>query len=221
MTRAWTLEDVASIMAALSQSRPVFHSEADFQHAFAWQLHQAYPGARIRLEVRARTGERLDVYAVIDGRRVSVELKYLLRTLKTTIDEEVFDLPFQSAQDVRRYDFVRDIGRLERLRLEGLADDAFAIALTNDPSYWEPTRRAGTTDEAFRLPEGRRLAGLLAWAAHTGAGTMRDRTAPIALGGDYLVTWRDFSKVGNERYGHFRYLAVEVLPNSATPPLTA
>ena len=44
---------------------------------------------------------------------------------------------------------------------------------------------------------------------------MRDRTDPIALGGDYVVTWGDYSTVGDERYGNFRYLAVEVLPEEA------
>ena len=199
-------------MAALAEERPLFHSEADFQHAFAWRLHSVHPGARIRLETRFRPGERLDVLAVIDGRRVAIELKYLLRKLTATVEGELFDLPDQSAQDIRRYDFVKDILRLERMRLEDLADDAYAIALTNDPGYWRPTAREGTVDAAFRLAEGRRLAGLLAWAAHTGAGTMVGRKDPIALGGDYLVTWRDYSRVGTERGGHFRYLAVEVLP---------
>ena len=36
-------------MAALARMRPLFHSEADFQHAFAWQLRSAHPDARIRL----------------------------------------------------------------------------------------------------------------------------------------------------------------------------
>jgi hypothetical protein len=66
-------------MAALAATRPLFHSEADFQHAFAWQLHQQYPDARIRLETLARSGVRLDVFAVIGSRRVAIELKYLLR----------------------------------------------------------------------------------------------------------------------------------------------
>ena len=43
-------------MAALARVRPLFHSEADFQHAFAWQLHSAHPDARIRLEIASATG---------------------------------------------------------------------------------------------------------------------------------------------------------------------
>jgi hypothetical protein len=46
-----------------------------------WQLHLAYPSARIRLETRPRRGVRLDLLAVISGSRVAVEFKYLLRRL--------------------------------------------------------------------------------------------------------------------------------------------
>lgn len=144
-------------MGSLARSRPVFHSEADFQHALAWQLHTDHPEARIRLETRPRPGVRVDISAVIDGRRLAIELKYLLRGLTATIEGEIFALPSQGAQDIRRYDFIKDIGRLEILRATGLADDAFAIGLTNDPSYWRGEFRSGVADEAFRLSEGRVL----------------------------------------------------------------
>ena len=76
-----SLEVIEKTMDELARVRPVFHSEADFQHAFAWQLHSIYPDARIRLETRPRPGVRLDVLALIDDQRVAVELKYLLRDL--------------------------------------------------------------------------------------------------------------------------------------------
>lgn len=191
-------------------SYQVFHSEADFQHDFAWQLRSAHPDARIRLETRPRPGVRLDVLAVIDGRKVAFELKYLLRDLTTTVDGELFALPNQSAQDVRRYDFVKDIARLEVLCKEGYADDGFSIALTNDPAYWKGGNREEVADAAFRLGEGRTLAGAVAWAAHTGAGTMRGRETPITLLGSYELGWRDFSQVDGGRNGLFRYVVVQV-----------
>jgi hypothetical protein len=196
-------------MAALARGRPLFHSEADFQHAFAWQLHSAYPDARIRLETRPRPGMRLDIMALIDGRRVAVELKYLLRHLTTTVEDEIFNLPFQSAQDVRRYDFLKDLARLEVLLGDGIADDGFAVALTNDPSYWQGGNRQDVADAAFRLGEGREVAGALAWAAHTGAGTMRGRESAIELTGRYELRWRDFSRLEGGRYGSFLYLIVQ------------
>ena len=44
----------------------------------------------------------------------------LLRDLTTTIEGELFALPNQSAQDVRRYDFIKDVARLEVLRRDDL-----------------------------------------------------------------------------------------------------
>jgi hypothetical protein len=204
------LADIERWMAALATRRPVFHSEADFQHAFAWEIHEENPSARIRLETRARPGVRLDVLAVINGRRVAFELKYLLRNLTITIDDELFELPNQSAQDTRRYDFVKDVARLEVLTSEGYADNGFSIALTNDPSYWQGRNREDVAYAAFRLGEGRTLAGAAAWAAHTGAGTMRGRELPLALLGSYELRWRDFSTVDGVRNNAFRYLVVQV-----------
>jgi hypothetical protein len=204
------LADLEQTMVALAAHRPIFHSEADFQHSFAWQLHNDHPRARIRLETRPRRGVRLDVMMAVGGRRVAFELKYLLRDLATSIDGELFDLPNQSAQDVRRYDFVKDVARLEVLTADGYADDAFSIALTNDPVYWKGGTREDVADAAFRLGEGRILAGAAAWAGHTGAGTMRGREAPISLLGSYELHWRDFSTIDGGRNGIFRYLVVQV-----------
>lgn len=204
------LAEIERTMSALAQQRPLFHSEADFQHAFAWQIHQQHPDARIRLETRPRPGVRLDVLVLLGSTRIAFELKYLLRTLRTTIEDESFELPFHGAQDTRRYDFISDIARLEVLRQSGYADAGFSIALTNDPAYWQGGNREDVADAAFRLGEGRTLRGAVAWAAHTGAGTMRGRENPIDLIGSYELVWRDFSTLEGARNGQLRYLVVQV-----------
>ena len=38
--------DMDGLMGSLADSRKVFHSEADFQHALAWHIHQACQKAR-------------------------------------------------------------------------------------------------------------------------------------------------------------------------------
>jgi hypothetical protein len=37
--------DLDELLRALSQERPVFHSERDFQHAIAWRIHEVVPSA--------------------------------------------------------------------------------------------------------------------------------------------------------------------------------
>jgi hypothetical protein len=53
--------DIPGLMSRLSQTRPIFHSDADFQHALAWQIHVENPNAAVRLETRPERGMRLDL----------------------------------------------------------------------------------------------------------------------------------------------------------------
>jgi len=42
--------DLLAELQGLAHCQPIFHSEADFQHALAWRLHELWPEARIRLD---------------------------------------------------------------------------------------------------------------------------------------------------------------------------
>ena len=42
--------DMHGLMGSLAKKRPIFHSEADFQHALAWEIHKTTSGCEIRLE---------------------------------------------------------------------------------------------------------------------------------------------------------------------------
>ena len=44
----------------LAQLSRIFHSEADFQHALAWKLHQHHQDAMIRLEKRVEPSTAAD-----------------------------------------------------------------------------------------------------------------------------------------------------------------
>jgi hypothetical protein len=128
-----TLETTLRRLAA---GRPLFQSEADFQHALAWQLHLDHPAARVRLETRPLPGRplRLDLHIVVAEHRVAMELKYLTKQLAVTIDGETFDLRDHGADDQGRYDVVKDVARLEVLTDGGVAGTGYALLLTNQPS---------------------------------------------------------------------------------------
>ncbi len=211
--------DVRRLLADLADVRPVFHSEADFQHALAWQLHELFPQAEVRLETRPLASEAvfLDVFAAVGEQRVAFELKYLVRSLTATVAGEQFRLRSQSAHDVRRHDVVKDIARLERVVLAGAADVGFAVVLSNDSAYWAPGRKAEPIDAAFRLNDGRTLAGQLGWSASAGLGTTVNRDTPIELAGTYRLAWEDFSDIGAPVGGRFRYLLLEVTSPSVPP----
>lgn len=201
-------------MKALHTARPVFHSEADFQHALAWVVHTVLPHVRVRLETRPAPGVHLDV-AVDDptsGERLAVELKYLTAAWSGTVDGESFQLLNQGAQDIRAYDIVKDLCRVERIIAAGAASRGAVIVLTNDPAYWtRPGHGRVTNADAFRVYDGNGLAGARAWGPVTGAGTTRGRESALELAGIYLCEWRPFSMLAGQR-GEFRYLMFDVDP---------
>ena len=205
--------DIDGLMASLADRRKVFHSEADFQHALAWQIHQAMPESQIRLEVDATPAEHgrmfLDIWLPVEG--IAIELKYVTRRLELEQHGESFALRNHSAQDTRRYDVLLDIQRLEFMHsMPELCRAGYAVLLTNDSSYWKVPGQRDTVDADFRIHEGREISGALAWAARTGPGTMKGRESPIQLQGSYRLRWQEYSTFPEKSYGRFRYLAVSV-----------
>lgn len=203
--------DIITIMEGLSRQRPIFHSEADFQHALAWRIHEIVPGAEVRLEYKPLPHERISLDVWVRKIRFALELKYPTRTLVAAWSGENFSLRNQAARNQRRYDFLKDVERLERVvSLPNLATVGFAVCLTNDPAYWIVPVGKDTSDTAFRFHEGRTAKGELRWLERAAAGTTKGREAPIKLRNPYKMTWRDFSEVGAGSYRRFRYLALEV-----------
>lgn len=208
-----TLTDFLSFLEDLSKRRPVFHSEADFQLALAWHIHETEVNSQVRLEFKPfrSVNMHLDIWLQTLG--VAIELKYPTRGLEVEREGEVFALRNQSAQDTRRYDFIMDIRRLEQVVYDsGIAKAGFAVLLTNDPSYWEPPQQGweDRTDGAFRIHEGRVIKGVMDWSKEASEGTKEGRQEPIKLRGAYDVNWRDYSILKEEKYGKFKYLVVEV-----------
>ena len=210
--------NIHGLMQDLSKSRPIFHSEADFQHALAWLIHKAIPANQIRLEYPfRRDGNTMYLDIWLPTERIAIELKYLTRELELDCDGELFALRNQAAQDTRRYDFLADIQRLEDLAdvKEESTRAGLAVLLTNDPTFWgSPASRWESTNDAdFRLHEDRELTGELAWAPKASEGTKSNREDPIRLRGSYTMRWQNYSKNRVEKYGEFRYLAVAVDSN--------
>ena len=205
--------DIHALMADLSLSRQIFHSEADFQHALAWQIHEAMPDCRVRLEYpHPYEGSRIYLDVWLPDAGIAIELKYHTKRLKLDWNGEPFALSEQSAQDVFRYDFFKDLQRLERLVSDWPHCTAgFAVALTNNPLLWDQGRtRQGNIDSAFHIYEGREVEGDLAWLDRAGAGTTKGRESPICLKGRYKLRWQDYSTLPSSKNEVFRYLVVSM-----------
>ncbi len=200
------------LLAELAKTRPIFHSEADFQHALAWKLHQEFPSIDVRLEFRLPLSERMyvDIWAKEADHVLAIELKYKTRRLATSVNGEPFELADHAAQDLGRYDTIKDICRLEALSRTNLKLAAYVVLLTNDSAYWHSPGAKETVYGAFRLSEGRELRGELAWGAAAGGGTIKSRERALVLSGSYAAKWRDYSTVATKSYGQFKYLLARI-----------
>ena len=201
---------IEGILADLARKRPVFHSEADFQHALAWQIHKSFPEASIRLEYRPFADERFYVDIWSKDLGIAVELKYHTRKLSISIADEYYQLKDQAAQDITRYDFCKDIMRLEKIVQAYPCFTGYALMLTNDSAFWKPPLRKNPVDEEFRIHEGRILTSELKWSQRASPGTTAGRSKPIYLFGKYFLRWRDYSNLDVSGYNRFRYLLVEI-----------
>lgn len=204
--------DIHSIMQGLAKTRPIFHSEANFQFALAWRIKELMPDCEVRLEFKPfpDKGMYLDIWLPTIG--MMLELKYLRRSIDTVYSEERFILKDGTALDADRYDFLKDIERLERVASDyGPVRQGIAVLLANEHLHWEPRKGwQSTIDAAFRIHEGQQMTGKLNWAEQASAGSKKGRERPISLTGSYTMRWQDYYEFDNKTNGRFRYLAVPV-----------
>lgn len=212
------MTDVSALMGRLATERPVFHSEADFQHSFAWCLHRAHPGSNLRLERPIEVdGYRatVDLVAWTSEGSDWFELKYPTKQGRFVVQDEGFELKTHSAADVGRYGLWEDVVRLEHfVRSTPLMPAVgHAVFLTNDETYWLSPGRGRALDEDFRFREGRLFEGELTWPQPPGAKLEwpweRRRDASfLQLRGKYRIEWRDYSRVSDLAGGRLRYFVV-------------
>ena len=80
--------EITNILGELSKNRSVFHSEADFQHALAWVIHEKYPDLTIRLEKRVTLkGKEIyfDIFVFNHSEIVAIEVKYKTKNLNALV----------------------------------------------------------------------------------------------------------------------------------------
>lgn len=201
---------LADVMAHLSTRRPVFHSEADFQFAFAQTVADLDDTIRIRLEVPKRTDRRTYVDLTCTAETVSlIEFKYVTRAWTGTDGDtdgdtdEPFSLRGHEALDLARLHFIHDVTRLEAWTSQESGTNGFAVLLTNDNRLWEPPTAPRTTrDQAFRVHEGCTVTGDLTWGTAERPYERNNRH----LRGTYTAKWADYSSPDTQVGGTLRWL---------------
>ena len=196
-------------LSSLALRRPVFHSEADFQHELAIELAKMQPGLNIRLEYPV-PGGALDMVLLDQAGKpcFAIELKYRKARLETEIAGEQFRLLNHGARDHGAYAIWQDVSRIEQFeagKLQGLI-----IVITNDRGYLTEAKES-TNFYDFRLSASRKLYGSveLNWRDPLSQ-SFRQYPKTIALKGEYHLEWSEYSLVPGSQNVHFFCLKLEV-----------
>lgn len=198
--------DIEKLLHRLSNTRPVFHSEADFQHELAWLLHNEFPKSNIRLEkpYAKENGkvEYVDIFTNLDNKKYFIELKYKTEKLKLgeEIKGEKFYLKNQGAQDCGRYDFWKDVSRIESKVAENNNSLGYVIFLTNDHSYLKEPKKTTLTYN-YRTTNGRIVAKCNLGSLR---GYNKGREKDIDIKNSYEIKWKDYGNNG------FKFLLLEI-----------
>lgn len=218
--------NIGIIMEKLAAERPVFHSEADFQFALAWKIQDTYPAAKIRLEKsvpgledsksKYSKNRYIDIMVIIDGKEIPIELKYKTRKKckdPVKVKNEEYNLKNQGAQDNGRYDFFRDISKIEKyLNFKNTnCDYGYAIILTNDHLYYEPGRDSNSSQFRIDKEIERIKSGEHDWKSKSESFKTynSNRFNVIKLKHSYDVEWKDYpasEEIGKE----FKFLIVTI-----------
>ena len=204
--------DMDLVINELPKDR-IFTSEADFQFSLAWAIQEHYREYEVRLEEVFDWADNMHFDIVVhtkDGGIIPIELKYCTKSLPDSYPSKV-KLKNQGAEDVRRYDFIKDVQRIEKAKtcLEQDHDSHFicgyAIMLTNSSLFWKSrSSRKNQCDSAFRLHEDKgEFGGEMMWV-DASEGTMKGREKPLVTN-HYKIVWKDYPHCSL-----FRYLSVMI-----------
>jgi len=203
--------EIIKIIDELISERKIFFSESDFQFALAWEIKRFYDDAKIRLEYcpNPKGKEYIDIIVNLENKIYPIELKYKTKSFTTEDNNEIYHLKNQAATDHGRYDYLKDIWRIEKFLKENENFECgYAILLTNDNLYWSKNKPK-TIDEQFYLNENEIITGELGWSEKTSEGTKKGREKKIVLDGEYKINWNEFSNFGKKN-GEFRYCLNEI-----------
>lgn len=229
----FNLKWIRDLMIELADSHPIFHNESYFQHELAGLLYRK--GCCVKKEHPFKldgTSKRVDVW--LPREKLAIELKYWTKKLDQPYETEndFYQLRNQKAQNQKRYDFLRDVQKLERLRKpqpdvrgEPNIKRGYVVLLTNEPSYWKcpyachENEHQTNQDRDFHLYKGRKIGNKkLQWRENSKGekpkeGTTKGREDSICLSSPYpyVVKWKLYSDLKiKDQPSKFKYLAFRV-----------
>ena len=180
----------------------IFNNEKQFQFELALELKDYFNSlgrsCQIHFEYRSEKGNHYyDLVLEENGEFCPIELKH-----KTIVHK---------AQDLGRYDFLKDVERLEHFKMNNpnkKNDNGYAIILTDDKVYWEKDGAKFNYCE-FAIKDGDTIkAGAKNWVAKTPL-TPQQLKAKYGFRANAIDT-KSYSINWDNYYSNYRFLLFEI-----------
>jgi hypothetical protein len=159
--------------------------------------------------------DSVDIFASdnSNSKKYLFEVRYKTKKLEINVEGTEYNLKNHGAQDQGRYDYIKDIAKLERIVESSDNTEGYALMVTNDHYYWEPPEKNNSIDKDFLLYNGRTLNGYLKWSEQAAKGTINNRESPFQIKGEYNLEWNQYARYDSKN-GEFRYLLVQIKGNT-------
>jgi len=202
------------VIEKLKEKRVVFHSEADFQFALAWQIKEIYQ-EKVQLSFELPLGtekrDRLDILVTFGSKKTPIELKYF----HSELTYKEYKLSKQN-DTWRSYRVLKDLVRVEKYVKKNPSKserEGYVLLICNEEKYWTP-KRDNLTYYDFRLEDGRNIKAnnQLDWIT---VNDLSQKNAskygePLTFRNDYVLSWKDYSVLDIPKKNQFKYLIIEV-----------
>lgn len=213
-----TKDELIYLVSDFSKHRNIFHSESDFQLEFGMYLKKNH------FEVRLEKGfKQIELYNKIEldielNGCIAIELKYKTSYFKEIVKDELFELKQHGATNLGRFDSINDARRVKYLKdsKNTKIKKGFTIFLTNESDYWSNNAQR-TMSKDFNLTEGRvfKKGEILDWKSKSPniKSVSKKRIypfSPINIDFNDLIKWCEFSKIGSNKSGRFRFFVLDV-----------
>ena len=201
--------NVNLVLAELMKRRKIFRDENDFRQELVDTIQDMYDNVRVKVEYPApfNTKKGIDIVVVMDNEYYPIELKYKRKLFKGIVDNVEYDLPSDNAKNENCYRVIQDIKRIEDFRdNEPLFKRGYTVFLTNDLTYMDKPKEDSQYIE-FSVHENSVKTGTLNWKRETPKNGFEE---PIILEGTYIMNWKEYSNLNEEKSGTFMYLVNEI-----------
>lgn len=177
--------DIYHVIMELSKTNPIFHNEQGFQDYLVHKIGMLYPKLKIKFEHKTILDKGHKSYIDIlikneEGLYIPIELKYRTNKLHCNFDDCTYELSNQSAEDITRYGYLKDISRIEKYsETEEKFLTGYAIMLTNQSNVWKKDYHiVGNTFDDFLINDNIIVSsGIKKWSENTSYSNKQNYTS--------------------------------------------